>query len=110
MNKSTVVTIADAPTYESESHTNYVTRYFNGRRFDSIVEHHFMSCEVGADTPEAERIYWLIRAQFTTIKGIRPFTYTKIGFTHAQQSMTGPSVLRRAMNAMIPGDNQEVPF
>lgn len=105
MNYGTRVELAEGIDWTSESHANRSVRYFNGRRFIVIENRNFMTAESGKRT-----LYW---QHFTRYVALQPeFFGAHRTFSYSGRSVwtTGPSIVGRALAAMVPDDNQSVPF
>lgn len=90
--------------WASESHSTHYVRYFMGRKYYVIDGHNFMSTKV---TLGGNEIFWM---KFTRYIAIHTPVYAKVSFRSNSVSMNGPSLTRRAIDAMIPDDIQAIPF
>jgi hypothetical protein len=92
------------PDWTSEKHSTYSVRYLNGRKIHVITSIDFMTAEMPVT---GNKIYWAVMTQFSSLEGARG---KKFGFTYRTSQMSGPSLMERAMQDLIPDDNQGVPF
>lgn len=106
MSYGTKIELDQTPDWTAESHSTHSVRYFNGRRYYVVDNHVFMSAKSGKRT-----LYWLHRVRYVAVE-FGTFAPTHHMVSHRMRSvdMTGPSLRSRAMLALIPSDDQSVPF
>lgn len=93
------------PEYTSEQHSTHYVRYFMGHKYYIVENHNFMT----APKPRSFGVgtmYWTIFNRYISIYGGGP----KISFRQKFIYHTGPSVMQRTIDALVPDDIQAVPF